>query len=695
MRKSSLIGIMVLAGLGVAHAQGAPTAPAPVASQSVPPLLLGSAWYPEQWPESRWETDLTLMQQAHLHVVRVGEFAWSMLEPNEGTYDLDWLERAINLAGKHGIYTVLGTPTATPPAWLTTMYPEVLRIDENGHRDEHGNRLQYNWSSPRYRALSRDIVERLAARFGHNPYVIGWQIDNEISQTSTDDGTRKQFQDWLRTRYGTLDALNTRWTTAYWSQTYTDWSQIPIPKHGGVDSGNPGLLLCWRLFISDTWRSYLLNQIDVIRPRADARQFITTNTMGFFQYYDHYITENVLDLAAWDDYLPDGKIDPVMNGMAHDLTRGFKRKNFWIMETQPGVVNWSSVNVALKPGDERALVWHDIAHGADAVSFWQWRSALNGQEQYHGTLIGADGTPVPLYPEVQQIGKELEELGPVLADTQVVSNVAILHSYESRWAIEWQPQSDKFDPIQEMARYYRPLRHAVQSIDIISPSVDLSQYKLVIAPALNVITTDVAENLIKYVKAGGNLVLTPRSGLKDSDNALQTDRQPGPLVSLLGGRVEQFYALAKPVQVEGELLHTDATIWAEQLSTSSPDTKVLLRYGKGNGWLEGKPAVITRRVGNGSITYVGIVFDDAAMKTLSSWLLTQSHISPASLSVPDGVEASVRYSKSRAVHILVNLADKEETVPLPNAMKDEMHGARSVREVVLPVSGVAVLSEPR
>jgi beta-galactosidase len=681
------IGLVAVALLTAADGRTAVPTP--------PPLLLGSAWYPEQWPESRWDADLELMQQAHLHVVRVGEFAWSSEEPSEGHFDLDWLERAINLAGQHGIYTVLGTPTATPPAWLTTKYPETLRIDEDGHRAEHGNRLQYNWSNPKYRELSRIIVARLAARFGHNPYVIGWQIDNEISQTSTDEGTRKQFQDWLRSRYGTLDALNARWTTTYWSETYSDWSQIPIPTHGGIDSGNPGLLLCWRLFISDTWRSYLLNQIDVIRPLADARQFITTNTMGFFQYYDHYDTEAVLDLAAWDDYMPDGKIDPVWNGMAHDLTRGFKRKNFWVMETQPGYVNWSSVNVALKPGDERALVWHDIAHGADAVNFWQWRSALNGQEQYHGTLVGPDGAPLPLYPEVQQIGAELQRLGPVLADTHVVSQVALLHSYESRWAMEWQPQTDKFDPLQEMARYYEPLRHAVQSVDIVSPDVDLSQYKLVVAPALNLITEKEADNLIAYVKAGGHLVLTPRSGMKDGDSSLQTERQPGPLAALLGGRVEQFYALAEPVAVEGDLLHTQATIWAELLSTSLPDTKVLLRYGKANGWLDGKPAVITRRVGQGSITYVGTVFDEVAMRTLTTWLLQRASISPAALAVPEGVEASVRYGKDKAVHILVNFSDKEQTVPLPTAMTDEMGDGHSVREVHLAVSGVAVLSEPR
>ena len=682
----STIAVLSVAILSMATVHSQTTA-----NSQVPPLLLGAAWYPEQWPEARWDADLALMEKAHLHVVRVGEFAWSSMEPTEGHYDLDWLERAINLAGKHGIYTVLGTPTATPPAWLTAKYPETLRIDENGRRDEHGNRLQYDWSNAKYRALSRAIVERLATRFGHNPYVLGWQLDNEISQISTSDGAHKQFQDWLQKRYGTLDNLNTRWTTAYWSQSYTDWSQIPIPRRGG----NPGLMLGWKLFVSDTWRGYLMNQIDVIRPHADARQFITTNTMGFFDGYDHYITEDVLDLAAWDDYVPNGKIDPVRNGMAHDITRGFKRKNFWIMETQPGFVNWSSVNVSLKKGDVRALAWHDIAHGADAVSYWQWRSALNGQEEYHGTLVGADGTPVPLYPEVQQIGAEFEKLGPVLAGTHVDTDVAMLHSYESRWAIEWQRHTDKFDPVAEMGRYYGPLHEATQAVDIVAPNVDLSKYKLVVAPALNLLTDADAKNLIAYVNGGGNLVLTARSAMKNGDNGLQPERQPGPLAALLGGRVEQFYALPEPVPVDGDLLHTKASIWAELLSTSSPDTKVVLRYGKSNGWLDGQPAVISRRVGNGSITYIGTVFDDAAMKTLTEWLLSEAKVTKSKLVVPEGVEASVRQGNGKTLHILVNFADKVETVTLPSPMIDEMHDKHTVREVVLPVSGVAVLSEPR
>ena len=426
-------------------------------------LMLGTAWYPEQWPESRWDDDLTLMQQAGIRMVRVGEFAWSRMEPSEGHYDLDWLDHAVTAAAKHGIYTVVGTPTAAPPAWLTQKYPETLRVDEEGHRAEHGNRQQFNFANPKYREFARKIAEQMAKRFGHNPWVLGWQIDNEYSDISFDPDTKAQFQQWLKARYGTLDNLNTRWTTSYWSETIFDWSQIPIQ----TKEGNPGLLLAWKRFVSDTWRSYQKNQLDAIRANSDSRQFITTNTMGWYDGFDHYVVEKDLDLAAWDDYVGQGHLDPARNGFAHDLTRGFKNKNFWVMETQPGSVNWAPVNNSLDKGEVRAMAWHAVGHGADVVSYWQWRSALNGQEQYHGTLVGADGTPVPLYAEAQQIGREFAKAEPALAGTSVKSEVAILHSYDSRWAIDWQRHNKNYDPAAELVSYYRPLRAVSQSIDVV------------------------------------------------------------------------------------------------------------------------------------------------------------------------------------------------------------------------------------
>jgi beta-galactosidase len=678
---ASCISLIVVAAVFAPNIFAQSNAPAPL------PLLLGTAWYPEQWPESRWETDLTLMQQAGIHVVRVGEFAWSRMEPEEGHYDLDWLDRAISAAAKHNIYTVVGTPTAAPPAWLTQKYPETLRMEQDGRRAEHGNRAQFNWANPKYREFARKIAAELAKRFGHNPYVLGWQIDNEYGEVSFDPDTKAQFQQWLKSRYGTLDNLNARWTTSYWSETFFSWDQIPIQ----VGYGNPGLLLGWMRFVSDTWRSYQKNQLDAIRANSDARQFITTNTMGWFDGFDHYVVEEDLDLAAWDDYVGEGQLDPVRNGAAHDLTRGFKQKNFWVMETQPGSVNWAAVNNALDKGEVRAMAWHDVAHGADTVSYWQWRSALNGQEQYHGTLIGSDGEPVPLYPEVAQVGKEFAKAGPALAGTSVESEVAILHSYDSRWAINWQKHNKQYDPVDEILSYYGPLRAIAQSVDIVPPTVSLSQYKLVVAPGLNVVSEATAKNLISYVQSGGHLVLGQRSGMKDDDNSLQPERQPGPLVDLLGGRVEQYYALTQPVPLEGNWGIGECPLWAELLSTKNSGTEVLMRYGKSNGWLDGQPAAITRKVGKGRITYIGAWLDPKTMAQAAKWMTTDSDVKPAFGPVPAGVEVSGRYGVHKTVFILINLSGAPQTIGLPSTMEDLLEGGTK-QSVKLDKYGVAVLS---
>ncbi len=630
------------------------------------------------------------MQQAGIHMVRVGEFAWSRMEPEEGHYDLDWLDRAIAAAAKHNIYSVVGTPTAAPPAWLTQKYPETLRMEQDGQRAQHGNREQFNFTDPKYRELARKIAEQLAKRFGHNPYVIGWQIDNEYAAVSFDPGTRTQFQQWLKNRYGTLDNLNTRWTTAYWSETYTSWDQIPIQ----VDYGNPGLLLSWKRFVSDTYRSYQKNQLDVIRPNSDPRQFITTNTMGWFDGFDHYTVEQDLDLAAWDDYVGEGHLDPVRNGATHDLTRGFKQKNFWVMETQPGHVNWADINNSLDKGEVRAMAWHDVAHGADAVSYWQWRSALNGQEQYHGTLLGSDGTPLPLYEEVAQVGREFAKAAPVLAGTSPKSEIAILHSYDSRWAIQWQKHNRKFSPEDQILSYYGPLRAIAQSIDIIPPTASLNQYKLVVAPGLNVLSDAAAKNLIAYVQGGGHLVLGQRSGMKDDDNSLQLQRQPGPLTDLLGGRVEQYYALLNPVPVAGNWGTGQSQLWAELLSAKDSGTEVLMRYGKSNGWLDGQPAAITRKVGNGRITYIGAWLDPKTMAEAAKWMTNSSGIKPAFGPVPAGVEASARYGPQGTVFVLINFSGAPQTISFPHEMTDVLEGG-SERSVNLAKYSVAVLSSPR
>jgi beta-galactosidase len=679
---AAIAGCLSLAGNLPALAQA-------TAYADKPALLLGAAWYPEQWPESRWDADLSLMEAAHINLVRIGEFAWSAMEPAEGQYRFEWLDHAIALAAKHHICVVLGTPTAAPPAWLTTKYPDTLRVDENGVRAEHGNRQQFSFTSPRYRAFAHEIAEKMAERYGHNPDVVGWQIDNEYAQPSFDPETKAQFHAWLRKKYGAIENLNNHWATAYWSQTYDNFDEIPVH----AEKENPALLLDWKRFVSDTWKSYSENQISAIRPHADKRQFITTNTMGWFAGFDEYVVHSNLDIAAWDDYIGSEHYDYIDNGARHDLARGFKNKNFWVMETQPGFVNWNRVsNSSLARGQVRDMAWQAIGHGADAVEYWQWRSALNGQEEYHGVLVGADGTPVPLYAEIKQVGEDFEKTRDALADTAPQSSVALINDYDSRWAIDFQRHNRDFDPVTEMVAFYKPLRNQSQAVDVISVHAPLDKYKLVVAPALNVLPRDVADHLLAYVKQGGNLVLGPRSGMKDEYNALNPQRQPGPLAGALGGRVEQFYALEEKVPVAGDLGSGTASIWAEQLGVHAPDARVLLRYGASNGWLDGQPAVITRKVGRGTITYVGAWLDDALLAKLTSTLLEQSSVEPILPDAPDGVEVCLRTGKGKALLILINHNTSDVKIALPHMMTNLLTaGAAPQNSIDLPRFGVAVL----
>jgi beta-galactosidase len=652
------------------------------------PTFLGTDWYPEQWPESRWEEDLRLMEAAHMRVVRVAEFAWSALEPSEGRYDLDWLERAIALAAKHGILTVLGTPTAAPPAWLTSKYPDTLRVEPDGRRVSHGGRAHGSVTSPRYLDFCGRIASEMARRFGHNPSVIGWQIDNEYGYAlmSYDDFARQAFQDWLRTRHKTLESLNARWTTAYWSETYDSWGEIPIP----VGGHNPGLMLDWKRFVTASWAHYQQVQIDAMRPHLDPRQFVTGNLMGFFDGFDHYIVTRPLTMASWDSYIGTGHVDADSQGLAHDLMRGLKRRNFWLLETQPGAVNWSPLNNFLNRGEVRAMAWESVGHGADEIGYWQWRSALNGQEQYHGTLVGPDGTPVPLYEEIKQLGEDFVRAGDQLKGTSPVSQVALLYSYDSRWAIEFQKHNSKYDQIAVLKAYYRALRRLSQSVDVVSADAPLDGYKLVVAPNLNLIPEELARHLSEYARGGGHLVLGPRSGMKDEFNSLLPQRQPGFLVDALGGRVEQYYALEKDVPVSGPWGAGEASVWAEQMKALSSDGEVLLRYGKGNGWLDDQPAALTRSVGKGRITYLGAVLDEKLMAAAAQWMVERSGVTPALGPVPDGVEVCPRSGGGKRLYVLVDFSPESRHVALPRPMKQLLAG-REGKTLDLPPYGVEVL----
>lgn len=652
---------------------------------AAPPLGFGAAWYPEQWPESRWNADLALMADAHMNVVRVGEFAWSRMEPSDGRFDFSWLDRAIADAGKHGIKVVLGTPTAAPPAWLTAAHPDTLRVNEDGSVESHGGRKQFSFASATYRRYSHRIAEVMAEHFGHNPDVIGWQIDNEIGAPSFDREAVLLWHQWLHRKYGSIAELNRRWTTEYWSQHYDSFEEVPLHSSG---QQNAALLLDFHHFATDTWISYVDNEASALRAHADPRQLITTNTMHWNLGFDHFKLHRLLDIAAWDNYIPTGRPDWLENAANHELVRGYKQKNFWVMETQPGHVDWVPINRDLDPGQVREMAWQAVGHGADALLYWQWRSALNGQEQYYGTLLGPGGTPLPVFDEIKRTGAEFAAAASLMRGTSPRAQVAMLFSYDNAWAINLQRHSKDFDPIGEFVDWYKPLERDSQTLDVVSPDADLGSYRLVIAPSLNVLTRAESARLADFVRAGGQLVLGPRTGMKDDVGALWPELQPGPLEPLLGGRVQQYYALDAPVTASGEVGNATAKVWAETLGKLSPDVEVLERYGPEAGWLAGKPAVVTRRVGRGRITYVGAWFDAATLDRLAARWLSEANVKPVLPGVPSSVEVDERSAPGRRVLVIINHGGKSQTIGLPA-------GARAVlgdyAQGELPAHGVAVV----
>lgn len=703
--KANLLPVLWLLAGGPAALAAAPAQAHPPEAR-VPSELIGSAWYPEHCSDQQIEADLTLMQKAGLRMARVGEFAWSSLEPEEGHYTLGWLDHAISAAAAHGIYIVLGTPTDAPPLWLEQKYPEVMRVDAAGRRLPIGSGRPFSYADSKYRELCREIVERLALRFGHNPDVIGWQLGNEPTEDSYDPAAVRDFHAWLRAKYGTLASLNDHWMTWYWSHTYDSWDEIRL----GAMQGVPGLQLDYMRFVTHEWVAFYRNQIDVIRRFADPGQFVTTNLggLGWADRFNRHELTGEFDVAAWDDYMARQSItppdqapayislphfDPWRNGAAHDLVRGWKQKNFWVMEMQPAFVDWAAVSSALAPGVVRDMIWQAIGHGAEGINFWQWRPGWGAVGQYHGSLVGPDTEPLPVYYEIRRAAGEVAQAEAALTGTTPRSEVAILYDYDSRWAIDFHLQSVRYDQVAILIGYYKALRERAQSVDIVDPSCDLGRYRLVVAPSLNIIPPELAARLETYVKNGGHLVLGPRSGMKNQYNALYHERQPGPLVGALGGRVDEYYALVDDQPVSGEWGDGRATIWAERLDALAPDAEVELRYGPGDGWLTGQPAAIERRVGRGTIAYIGAVLDPSLMGKVAARWADEAGVDPAPIAAPPGVEVCRRVGAGREVFVLINYKTSNQTVALPGPMDDVLHGG-VVRAVELPPCDVDVVMRP-
>ncbi|MFV2053205.1 beta-galactosidase [Aliiroseovarius sp. YM-037] len=500
---------------------------------------LGVCYYPEHWPEERWAQDAAQMVEIGLTWVRIGEFAWSRLEPAPGDLQFDWLDSAIEILGDAGLRVVLGTPTATPPRWMLDKHPDMLALDENGHPRKFGSRRHYCFSHEGYRKESRRITRLLAERYGANPHVAAWQTDNEYGCHDTvlsySDAARNAFQDWLARRYQSPDALNRAWGNVFWSMEYDRFDQIDLPNQTVTEANHPHQL-AFRRFSSDQVIALNKIQVDEIRAHSDAP--ILHNYMGRVTDFDHYAMGRDLDIATWDSY-PIGFLsdrleasddhkarflrqgDPDMQAFHHDLYRTVGKGRWWVMEQQPGPVNWAPYNPAPLPGMVRLWTWEAFAHGAEAVCYFRWRQAPFGQEQMHAGLLRTDGEPAPALDELAEIKREIEALPDVGTGK---ADVALILDYESCWAWEAQPQGADFNMFRLALSAYRALRQCGLSIDILPPdTTDLSAYKLVLAPGLMTIP-DALRNALAAFE--GTALIGPRSGSKTAELSIPIPMGP-------------------------------------------------------------------------------------------------------------------------------------------------------------------------
>ncbi len=552
--------------------------------------MLGVCYYPEHWPETWWPDDARRMRDMGISFVRIGEFAWSKLEPKRGVYEWGWLDRAIEVLGKAGLKVVLGTPTATPPKWLMDEYPEIAPVDEQGNTRGFGSRRHYTFSSEVYHAESARIVEMLAKRYGNNPAIAGWQTDNEygchLTVLSWGKQDLKAFQNYLRKTYQTTDQLNEAWGNVFWSMDVNSFQEISLPILTVTETNPAARLDFWR-FQSGQVVAYDKMQCDVIRKHSPGR-FITHNFMGFFNEFDHWKLAENLDIASWDSY-PVGftqqfpfsdeehvkwatTAHPDIASFHHDLYRGVGGGRFWVMEQQPGPVNWAPWNPVPKPGMIRLWTWEALAHGAEVVSYFRWRQAPFAQEQMHAGLNMPGLSELSVGgQEATAVGVELKQLGTLPAFQQ--APVAIVYDYEASWITRIQPQGQDFRYHELVFRWYEAVRRLGLDVDFVPPGHDLKNYKLVLVPSLPLVSDQALE---AFKRAGAIIIYGPRTGSKTRNFAIPEGLAPGPLRNLLGLRVTQVSSLPPGVveQVDGKISGT-AERWREYVETNS---KVLARF---------------------------------------------------------------------------------------------------------------------
>ena len=642
-------------------------------------MKLGVCYYPEQWSEALWADDARRMRDAGLDCVRIGEFAWSRIEPQRDRFEWAWFDTAVETLASAGLELILGTPTATPPKWLIDDHPEILAWDENGRPRRFGSRRHYCFSSLVYRQEAARITNAVGERYGRHPAVRAWQTDNEYGCHDTivsySLAAAAGFRRWLEERYGSIAALNAAWGTVFWSQDYESFGAVD-PPNLTVTEANPAHRLDYMRFASDEVVAFNRDQVALLRHLSPGRD-IVHNFMGFFTDFDHHAVAKDLDVAAWDSY-PLGFLDqskepvetkrrylrqghPDFAGFHHDLYRGSAKGRMWVLEQQPGPVNWAPNNPAPLDGMVRLWSWEALAHGAELVSYFRWRQAPFAQEQMHAGLHRPDGAAAPALAEVRQVADEIAALKPQLNGR---ARVALIFSYEAQWMLRIQPQGAAFDPLRHSFGWYSALRGLALDVDVLAPGADLTGYSLIIVPALPFLDSEFVDQL---AETSARVLIGCRSGSKTADMQIPSELPPGPLQKVLPLKVTAVESLpdfhCEPLECEQGAI----TGWLEHVES---DCEIRARLQSGRGiWFR-----------TGRFDYLAGCPDPKLMVHVLGALAQESAL--------DAVElpAGLRTSRRGAMGVAVNYAP--EAVHLPEQLAPE--GSLVLGERLMQPASVAI-----
>jgi beta-galactosidase len=678
--------LSVVVAVAVLEPRGLPAQ----ASNRYETFRFGVCYYPEQWPESYWEEDARRMQECGVNTVRLGEFGWALMEPREGHYDFSLFDRAIETLGRHGIKTIFGTPTATPPKWLTHKYPEVLHVFETGRPANDQSRRQYCYNSPVYRRFSQKIVEALARHYRNNTNIIGWQIDNELNNENPEcfsESCRAAFRTWLRKKYGTLDELNARWGTVVWSQVYSDWKQIDLPFPTPAWH-NPGLMLDFKRFISDSAADYLNEQVEILR-RYRLNDFYTHN--GVFKNINYYAFSRDLDLYAYDNYPTFMDLPRYATGASLTAVRGFNGR-MMIMEQLTGPAGQTYLLRTPRPGETRLWVMQAIAHGADGLLHFRWRTARRGAEEYWYGVLDHDNVPRGRFEDFKAEGRELQKIGPEIVGSKVASGIAVIKDFEAEWVFNYQFLTKEVNAGGAYDALFQAASEQRYNIDFVSPTSDLSRYKLVFAPQLALMDDALARQLQRFVEQGGTLIMSAHSAIKDRDNAFTAATIPIGLTNLFGVELDSFQTYQPPSRTNNALRFDDGSdvsvrVFAEALHPTNG--KVLGRWER--DYLKDSAAATEQRFGQGKAIYYGSLFNLEAARYLIRRYAGETGLKPLLANAPEQVEVTCRTKGRTDFYFLLNHGDSPATVSVSDGFTDVVTREAATAQLTLAPFGYRVL----